>query len=349
LLNAYRDYLLDPLQAKPHFLILDEMNLARVEYYLSDVLSLMETGCRVDPRNPLRVMLGELARVHPLETCVTSQGLRGIVATPPALRPPGAESADDPQRPGPSEPARARPNSDDQLVPLWELEEDRWLYEPLVRGARMVEREPRPPSKPQAPGFRRRSTLEQLFPIPPRIAFPPNLVVIGTVNVDETTFGFAPKVLDRAFVIDLSRVDHDAVFAQDPRYPRMRTLLDALGAILGPRDLRFGYRVVAEMLDYAEFSARRPWPQVQDELVLSKVLPRISGSEERISLPLRQLLALCIHGLQHEGRLLQLAEIAQAAEVEALAPAAPIALPQSAAKLLSMGRRLSDTGFTAFF
>src|SRR5690606_24773595 len=32
-----------------------------------------------------------------------------------------------------------------------------------------------------------------------RLPFPANLMVVGTVNVDETTYQFSPKVLDRAF------------------------------------------------------------------------------------------------------------------------------------------------------
>jgi hypothetical protein len=38
--------------------------------------------------------------------------------------------------------------------------------------------------------------------VPRRLAFPPNVFVIGTVNVDETTYMFSPKVLDRANVIE---------------------------------------------------------------------------------------------------------------------------------------------------
>lgn len=38
--------------------------------------------------------------------------------------------------------------------------------------------------------------------IPQRLEIPPNLFVIGTVNVDETTYMFSPKVLDRANVIE---------------------------------------------------------------------------------------------------------------------------------------------------
>ena len=38
--------------------------------------------------------------------------------------------------------------------------------------------------------------------MPQALAFPENLFVIGTVNVDETTYMFSPKVLDRANVIE---------------------------------------------------------------------------------------------------------------------------------------------------
>lgn len=38
--------------------------------------------------------------------------------------------------------------------------------------------------------------------IPPSFKFPKNLFVIGTMNVDETTYMFSPKVLDRAQVIE---------------------------------------------------------------------------------------------------------------------------------------------------
>lgn len=38
----------------------------------------------------------------------------------------------------------------------------------------------------------------------PRLPFPSNLFVIGTVNVDETTYMFSPKVIDRANVIEFT-------------------------------------------------------------------------------------------------------------------------------------------------
>ncbi len=39
-------------------------------------------------------------------------------------------------------------------------------------------------------------------PIKPDLIIPPNLFVVGTVNVDETTYMFSPKVLDRANVLE---------------------------------------------------------------------------------------------------------------------------------------------------
>jgi 5-methylcytosine-specific restriction protein B len=40
-----------------------------------------------------------------------------------------------------------------------------------------------------------------------QVAFPSNFSIVGTVNMDESTQGFSRKVLDRAFVIELSEVD----------------------------------------------------------------------------------------------------------------------------------------------
>jgi len=47
-----------------------------------------------------------------------------------------------------------------------------------------------------------RSTAENPASVPSKLAYPPNLFVIGTVNIDETTYMFSPKVLDRANVIE---------------------------------------------------------------------------------------------------------------------------------------------------
>lgn len=40
-----------------------------------------------------------------------------------------------------------------------------------------------------------------------RLRIPNNLIVVGTVNMDETTFSFSRKVLDRAMTIEMNKVD----------------------------------------------------------------------------------------------------------------------------------------------
>ena len=57
-------------------------------------------------------------------------------------------------------------------------------------------------------GDQRYGNKEKTIAIPRRIRVPKNLFVIGTMNVDETTYMFSPKVLDRAQVIEF-RVKHN--------------------------------------------------------------------------------------------------------------------------------------------
>src|SRR5690606_3454364 len=45
--------------------------------------------------------------------------------------------------------------------------------------------------------------------IPFEIGWPKNLFIIGTVNIDETTYMFSPKVLDRANVIEFRITENE--------------------------------------------------------------------------------------------------------------------------------------------
>ncbi len=50
--------------------------------------------------------------------------------------------------------------------------------------------------------------VEEEQGIPKEIKLPPNLYIIGTVNMDETTYSFSPpKVLDRAFTVEFHDVE----------------------------------------------------------------------------------------------------------------------------------------------
>lgn len=42
-----------------------------------------------------------------------------------------------------------------------------------------------------------------------RLDYPENMFVVGTVNIDETTYMFSPKVLDRANVIEFKPQKED--------------------------------------------------------------------------------------------------------------------------------------------
>lgn len=44
------------------------------------------------------------------------------------------------------------------------------------------------------------------------LTLPPNLFVMGTVNMDETTFSFSRKVLDRAMSVVMNKVEYDKFF-----------------------------------------------------------------------------------------------------------------------------------------
>jgi hypothetical protein len=95
--------------------------------------------------------------------------------------------------------------------------------------------------------------------IPPEVELPKNLFIIGTVNVDETTYMFSPKVLDRANVIEFRMNASDLEgFLGNPAKPDL-SKLDGKGASFGkafvdaakspvtvPRDVKAAYDI--EML-----------------------------------------------------------------------------------------------------
>lgn len=62
-------------------------------------------------------------------------------------------------------------------------------------------------------------------PVPNEISWPSNLFIIGTVNIDETTYMFSPKVLDRANVIEFRIHEADMVkFLGNNQKPKMEML-----------------------------------------------------------------------------------------------------------------------------
>jgi hypothetical protein len=69
--------------------------------------------------------------------------------------------------------------------------------------------------------------------VEPTLRLPPNLFIIGTVNVDETTYMFSPKVLDRANVIEFRMAREELLtFLAAPRSPAVDAL-KGLGSDFG--------------------------------------------------------------------------------------------------------------------
>jgi hypothetical protein len=123
------------------------------------------------------------------------------------------------------------------------------------------------------------------------VVLPPNLLFIGTVNVDETTHGFADKVYDRAQLIELE-VSRDALAAHLGDAPYAELLLelwDELGAVAP-----FAFRVVDEIGRYVSVAIQDggSWQESLDEQVLQKILPKLKGTDPRLGETLGRLATL---------------------------------------------------------
>lgn len=103
--------------------------------------------------------------------------------------------------------------------------------------------------------------------VPRRLGLPSNLFVVGTVNVDETTYMFSPKVLDRAFVLEFNDVDLDLLSGRAPSEEPSSTPL-ALSKLAGGLKL-FGRATDDEWLAFealADGELRRLLAQIHGAL-----------------------------------------------------------------------------------
>ena len=148
------------------------------------------------------------------------------------------------------------------------------------------------------------------------LTLPPNLMVIGTVNMDETTFSFSRKVLDRAMSIEMNEVDYDKFLSgESEQFPlltdknellvkrpqhasEVKENIDGLSIINYLKDVntlfegtpfQLGYRAANEAMLYVaasrdfagdEFSIEK----ALDEFTLMKILSRIEGDDSRLAI-----------------------------------------------------------------
>ena len=162
--------------------------------------------------------------------------------------------------------------------------------------------------------------------IPSSVILPKNLFIIGTVNIDETTYMFSPKVLDRANTIEfrLTEEDLEKFIASDVKLDM--DLLKAQGANMSESfmemalqetdknlktseaDLKlffselkksgaeFGYRTASEIgrLMYMLKELGESGDNLLDIAIMQKLLPKLHGSRNKLTKVLPILGGFCL-------------------------------------------------------
>lgn len=171
-------------------------------------------------------------------------------------------------------------------------------------------------------GFELGNPLEEQFR-KKGLTLPENLIVIGTVNMDETTFSFSRKVLDRAMSVEMNDVDYDS-FLQDATDDRLKEIvgqmtterldellvnrhvkasevvkqlgsdaetaiayLKQINTLLDGTQFKLGYRAANEAMIYIQ-SARdfkvNSLEETLDNFTLMKILSRLEGDTTKLKL-----------------------------------------------------------------
>jgi 5-methylcytosine-specific restriction enzyme B len=213
--------------------------------------------------------------------------------------------------------------------------------------------------------------------IPSDIGWPKNVFIIGTVNIDETTYMFSPKVLDRANVIEFRITETEITeFLKNPSVPDLSKLKgngvsmaeDFLNLALEKRidvssDLtkelvsffnclklvgaEFGYRSASEIMQLISklklIDKEISDFDCLDIAIMQKLLPKLHGSRSKLIKILITLLGLCIDGISKE-------EFEKQFDVHYLSGFAGISIkfPISFEKLIRMYKNVLANGFTSY-
>lgn len=204
------------------------------------------------------------------------------------------------------------------------------------------------------------------------LQLPNNLYIIGTVNMDETTYPFSKKVLDRANTIEFNRVDldhfafleevdlvepeplpvgnewfqseflhlTDAYHHHKELIARVTDELVRINHVLERSNAHVGYRVRDEICFYMIYSAKDDlmhFDTALDHCILQKILPRISGSDSSVEQLLRGLFEIFTN-MTFDEDLIDDDDFAFDS----------VKYPKSTKKVIEMYRRLSD-GYTSFW
>ena len=201
--------------------------------------------------------------------------------------------------------------------------------------------------------------------VPTEIQLPKNVFIIGTINVDETTYMFSPKVLDRANVIEFKIAPDEmndylgktinidmkkaetacADMAEDfvnkaqrpvAKDDRQKDVLLSFFKELKKVNAEFGYRTVNEISRYLYFSdGELSADSAIDTAILQKLLPKLHGSRKKLVPVLTSMWKLCLN----DG---------VTKEIDAEFNATDFKYPESAEKIQRMYHAVVDNGFTSF-
>ena len=166
--------------------------------------------------------------------------------------------------------------------------------------------------------------------VPNELFIPPNLFIIGTVNIDETTYMFSPKVLDRANVIEFKISESEITeYLKSESVINLQSISAAgasqatsfininrenINEVFNKKSIadsllkfflelkkigaEFGYRNASEILRYAaivkKLNPRSTSEEILDAAIMQKLLPKVHGSQRKLEPVLRTLGALCV-------------------------------------------------------
>ena len=204
--------------------------------------------------------------------------------------------------------------------------------------------------------------------VPATITLPKNLFIIGTINVDETTYMFSPKVLDRSNVIEfrinkeqmleylggtgkIAQIENRAERAADfvataskdfagALSDEMKTTLISMFDTLSKIQKEFGYRTAHEMSRFITIC--KCYTDMSDEeaidaAMVQKLLPKIHGSRKKISPVLTALWQLCYKQ-----------DSVEIDTLDTMPSLDTFKYPLTAEKIWRMYQIAQDNGFTSF-
>ncbi|AOW17674.1 hypothetical protein LPB03_09435 [Polaribacter vadi] len=208
------------------------------------------------------------------------------------------------------------------------------------------------------------------------IYWPENLYLIGTVNMDETTYPFSRKVLDRANSIEMNTVELDWIDKQKQKVDKLTDFTNAnlkseyigsveltttdkqqveealevlkkINKILEIANLQFAYRVRDEIIFYVLYAKKEQLLKQEkaiDFQIMQKILPRVHGSSNRIQKVIISLLNL----LTNEDVATSYPDL-EYLEKKKKSIIKKSNYPKSTEKLIFMLERFDEDRFTSFW